>query len=758
MPLVRLRAIGLAIDTNDNIYVGDFLDGRIQKFDSAGNFILRFGSLGSGDGQFGSPYYGGLSVDGVGNIYVADMSNHRIQKFDSAGNYIGKFGIRGTEPGEFNNPRAILVDTVDNTIYVADSSNMRVQHLTSVGAFLGYLGVFTPDSLHWLSPYGMAMNSQDHIHVVSYGLNRVNIFNSITGNYIGGFGSKGSGDGQFLTPYDVAIDSSGSILVADTGNNRIQRFNSDGTYLSQFGTFGIGDGQFKSPSGVATDQWGNIYVCDGLNNRIQKFDSAGNFISKWGTAGTGNGQFSLSAVSKVKVDSANNVWVTDWNNKRVQKFDSAGNFLLKFGSSGTGNGQFSPGGSPHDIAFDNQGNVLTADLYNNRVEKFDASGNFLMTFGTEGGAESQFNYLSALVFDSQGNLYTAEENNGRVQKFTFDRVAPTGSLVMNSGAGNANSRNVTLDLSATDNLSSVKDMMISESADFAGASWEIYAATKTFSLTASNGLKTVYVKYRDSFNTESVVYSDNIKLDTIKPTINITNLGLITDVPNKTQLTYYFTSQTPLIKGITEANAVVHFKYGAKDYTTAADGDGKYSLSIKNPALPRELVKLSYYAQDAAGNKSETRTLTLIIGEENLPNQEVKSADPGTTEPSVTPAEQTSQFFVYEVYDEYGNAIIDSTVSIEGQEYKTDTYGKVSLEAQLQANQKISLKVSGHEKDAYVQGQKLIIGKQVEDQSPAVVVPKSEGLSRWSCWLLILLFIAICVVVYRSLQQKNRKK
>ncbi len=50
---------------------------RVQKFDSNGTFLTKWGSNGSGDGQFQGS--GGITVDSTGNIYVAD--GNRIQKF-----------------------------------------------------------------------------------------------------------------------------------------------------------------------------------------------------------------------------------------------------------------------------------------------------------------------------------------------------------------------------------------------------------------------------------------------------------------------------------------------------------------------------------------------------------------------------------------------------------------------------------------------------------------------------------------------------
>ncbi len=54
---------------------------RIQKFDSNGNFITKWGSSGSGDGQFESLI--DVGIDSSGNVYVADTFNHRIQKFST---------------------------------------------------------------------------------------------------------------------------------------------------------------------------------------------------------------------------------------------------------------------------------------------------------------------------------------------------------------------------------------------------------------------------------------------------------------------------------------------------------------------------------------------------------------------------------------------------------------------------------------------------------------------------------------------------
>ena len=75
------------------MYVADSGNNRIQKFDSNGTFITKWGSYGTGDGQFIGPW--GISFNPLEIVYVADTDNNRIQKFDSNGNFITKWGSFG---------------------------------------------------------------------------------------------------------------------------------------------------------------------------------------------------------------------------------------------------------------------------------------------------------------------------------------------------------------------------------------------------------------------------------------------------------------------------------------------------------------------------------------------------------------------------------------------------------------------------------------------------------------------------------------
>lgn len=79
---------------------------------------------------------------------------------------------------------------------------------------------------------------------------------------------------------------------------------------------------------------------------------------------------------------------------------------------------------------------------------------------------------------------------------------------------------VTLDLSAASDGAGagVAQMLLSESATFAGASWQPFAASAPFTLSAGDGTKTVYARLRDALGNElTTPASASIVLDTAGP-------------------------------------------------------------------------------------------------------------------------------------------------------------------------------------------------------------------------------------------------
>ena len=81
------------------------------------------GSGWPGSGEFNKPY--GLCVDTQDNFYVTDSGNHRLQKFDASGRLVYAFGRFGNKEGEFDSP--VRWPWNRGAVFVSDFGNNRIE-------------------------------------------------------------------------------------------------------------------------------------------------------------------------------------------------------------------------------------------------------------------------------------------------------------------------------------------------------------------------------------------------------------------------------------------------------------------------------------------------------------------------------------------------------------------------------------------------------------------------------------------------------
>ena len=128
----------VALDSENNVYAGDWNNDRIVKFGGGGTYLTQWGSAGSGNGQFSGP--DGIAVDSGNNVYVVDFNN-RVEKFSSSGSYLTQWGSQGTTNGQFEYPEGIAVDS-SNNVYVTDIGNNRVEKFDRNGNYLTQWGSY----------------------------------------------------------------------------------------------------------------------------------------------------------------------------------------------------------------------------------------------------------------------------------------------------------------------------------------------------------------------------------------------------------------------------------------------------------------------------------------------------------------------------------------------------------------------------------------------------------------------------------------
>jgi hypothetical protein len=100
---------------------------------------------------------------------------------------------------------------------------------------------------------------------------------------------------------------------------------------------------------------------------------------------------------------------------------------------------------------------------------------------------------------------------------TLSTRAPTGSIIINGDNETTTSNSVTLSLTYQDEYSNVDKVRYSNDGIWDNEAWETPTATKSWSLTSGDEVKTVYYQMRNTMGLVSSTYSDTIVLDTVPP-------------------------------------------------------------------------------------------------------------------------------------------------------------------------------------------------------------------------------------------------
>jgi DNA-binding beta-propeller fold protein YncE len=221
----------------------------------------------SEEGQLRQPR--GIGVDSEGNIYVADFGNHRIQKFNANLEFVFGWGEEGNLPGQFKQPSSIFVGPNDD-IYVTDTWNQRIQVFNKDGEYLREWGAA------FFGPRGIAINDEGQVFIVDTGNHKVRRF-GIDGMEQLSWGGPGNESGQFKEPVGITTDADGQVYVCDNGNERVQIFTENGKLLRTFPVDGWGQRAFSEPHILVTDK-GTAWVTVPDAREVRAYDREGKLL------------------------------------------------------------------------------------------------------------------------------------------------------------------------------------------------------------------------------------------------------------------------------------------------------------------------------------------------------------------------------------------------------------------------------------------------------------------------------------------------
>ena len=125
-----------------SVYVSDgYGNSRVAKFTKEGNLVKHWGERGGSNGNFNTPH--SIVLDKNQNLYVADRGNSRIQLFDTDGNFKA---VWNNLPGA---PWSLCL-TPNQVMYVGSVG--RIYKLDLTGKVLGSFGHMgrTPGTVDWV--------------------------------------------------------------------------------------------------------------------------------------------------------------------------------------------------------------------------------------------------------------------------------------------------------------------------------------------------------------------------------------------------------------------------------------------------------------------------------------------------------------------------------------------------------------------------------------------------------------------------------
>jgi DNA-binding beta-propeller fold protein YncE len=142
------RPTNVAFRANGNFYVSDgYVNSRVVEFNPAGEFVRKWGTKGTGEGQFNLVH--DVQVDSQGRVYVADRNNERIQVFSPEGKFLSQWNGIGA-------PWGIYYVAKEQAIYMCDGKYNRILKLNLEGQILGVL-----------SSWGKAPGKVDYAHSIA---------------------------------------------------------------------------------------------------------------------------------------------------------------------------------------------------------------------------------------------------------------------------------------------------------------------------------------------------------------------------------------------------------------------------------------------------------------------------------------------------------------------------------------------------------------------------------------------------------------
>lgn len=234
----QVKAHGMAIDSEDNVWICDADGATIMKLSPEGKLLLTIGTKGKrgdwneakGQRLLWQPL--DLAFAANGDIYIGeghanespndtdadDPANNlgaaRVIHLDKTGKFINQWYGNSIGQGKFSMVHGLAVDPMDGNIWVADREEYRLVVYTAAGKF-----VKTVQMRNLMC--AIAFDPQGNLWVAS-GQDGQILKIDRNGNVLGAIGNgSGTAEGQFIESNYMTWDKQGNLYTGDTSVGRV---------------------------------------------------------------------------------------------------------------------------------------------------------------------------------------------------------------------------------------------------------------------------------------------------------------------------------------------------------------------------------------------------------------------------------------------------------------------------------------------------------------------------------------------------------
>lgn len=241
------QPFGINFDRENNFYIADFQSNSIIKINPDFSHVSFLTSEGWSESILSSPFFSkphSIDFDQKGNIFIADYGNGEIKKFDQNGTYL--FSINDSLVGPVT-----ATTGPDEKLYIADYKNSKLFRYHSETKQMELL----EDDLDRL--HTAKFDQKGNMYIVDTWNHRVVKYDRKL-DFIGAIGKKEDGkvtsefestnlkfvksnqEGGFFAPVAIAFDEKGNLYISEAGDGskmRIQVFSNDGEFIRILGQF-----------------------------------------------------------------------------------------------------------------------------------------------------------------------------------------------------------------------------------------------------------------------------------------------------------------------------------------------------------------------------------------------------------------------------------------------------------------------------------------------------------------------------------------